>query len=277
MVMKGIGFLSAAAAALCLASCMVTIDKGRLLEAADGETPDVVDEDAALQAVTEYCEMMFGVYCRYFNGCCTVDERNDPAIQDTVIDIGNDCEHPPQSQYYRNCFYDIGGAVNAGQLSVDIDDLHLCRNVLETSFETCFNLGTFFAYLDAALADQCRNVLVGLVPQGETCRLFDECAPGLYCGTDSRCSPAVGSGGECTEDFMCEMGTTCLPDGGCGLPSMLNQACAEDGDCGLALFCNPGTRLCADLISAGSSCTTGTLTCKGMCQSGTCQDFCNGP
>ena len=276
--MKGIGILSAAAAALCLASCMVTIEKGRLFEAADGETPDVLDEDAAQQAVTEYCEMMFGVYCRYFNGCCTLEEMTEPTIMNTVIAIGYNCSSPSASEYYRDCFLDIGGAVNAGKLSIDVHDLDICRNVLESSFETCLSqgFGTFLAYLDAAIADQCRGVLVGLVRQGETCRIPDECAPGLYCGADSRCSPSIPSGGECSDDDSCEGGSTCLPDGGCGLPSNLNQACAEDGDCDVGLFCSMETSLCADLISTGSSCTTGTLDCKGMCLSGTCQDFCNG-
>jgi hypothetical protein len=147
-------------------------------------------------------------------------------------------------------------------------------------------------YCDMPL-DQACGTCATRAAADQGCDRDDDCAFGLICSKDNKCTPYVAKSGECDDNHPCEPGLSCKgavgpKKGACADPAGPGQPCdtqqvALPGcDLNVGYFCHLVTHVCQkmDLSQAGESCgvvNNGYSACtqSSMCKtnggmSGTC-------
>ena len=104
------------------------------------------------------------------------------------------------------------------------------------------------------LPAECGRIFTGLVPVGQVCIDWRDCAPGpcINEGAGGACHAARGPGEPCDHDF-CAPGLRCSPAGACVPIVGRGNACGADAICARGLVCDSGA--CAERRAAGQPCS----------------------
>lgn len=181
--------------------------------------------------------------------------------------------------------------VDEGTIKYDGAQARRCLSFISNH---CLDFGDAFAF------DVCRDIFVGQLEVGETCRDSAECTPGNYCANDNSCAgtcmPQVALGEVCTEDDACAASdgtrTSCTLSGVDLLlrcreevftyDVAIGQPCGDLGTvgntrttaaCATGLYCREvdgGTDVCAEPIAVGQPCDDDDACVNGFCSDGMC-------
>ncbi len=98
----------------------------------------------------------------------------------------------------------------------------------------------------------------------------DQCKEGLYCGTDQKCKPPSGSGGDCVQDTDCNYPLACS-NMVCADPKPAGATCDPSSPvagCARELVCDHATKRCAAVtrVKPGGTCDNDGRVCAlGRC------------
>jgi hypothetical protein len=140
----------------------------------------------------DFCAAQSRGYCAYFEGCCTIQEREEMGVEHF------NCPDIYAGESYLDCMSVFEPLVNAERVVVDADALAVYRQTFASMEETCPNLYETPITRYYTFRMLYRPVLDGTVPEGSRCARNEECIEGFFCGyaVDS-CSPQAGPGMSC--------------------------------------------------------------------------------
>lgn len=187
----------------------------------------------------------------------------------TKLDSVDECIELIQSQGdMDDGLADLVGAVDGGNTEYDGEQAKTCME--ETLALSCE------AFHGSGQPESCQSVFTGLLADGESCRLDEECAGG-WCDTREACPGVCATeaieGESCEGGIQCAEGFTCL-EGMCAVepdPLPEGEDCSEHW-CAYGLFCN-SDMICEAWRGVGESCQ-GDWYCQAelMCLQGECSE-----
>ncbi len=232
---------------------------------------------------TDYCEQQLKAACHFEFTCCKDKERiqglgfflpyvtSEGECVDRTKDI---CKTQEGS---------IEDSISLGRIQFNGDKAAECLDALSAATDSCV--------ASDGVVVACDEVISGLVKDGDTCSLNQECGNGGTCAIDSEnpdvnkdtgategeCQGPAAKGDDCG-DVQCERGLVC-DVGGNGQGTC--KSAPEKGDdcifgqCAAGLFCDTASNTCKNLKDDGDSCDTAseckTSSCTdNECGSGTC-------
>jgi len=180
-----------------------------------------------------------------------------------------------------NCGAVVGEAVRAG-LTLDDTNAAECQRVLDSA--SCEEL---LPWIDGfpqqlfTVTDECAELLIGSVAEGELCTFDAECAPGLRCEGDvcpGTC--VVGEIAQC-EVGECGADAVCASSGECEPRKQNGEECVAvefENSCVDGWYCSLGDSFeltCQPTIAVDQPCNnSGFFICEGgqVCEGATCRE-----
>jgi hypothetical protein len=205
-----------------------------------------------------WCANVAEVECRWIYSCCNLGER----LAATGLNAHEESEPACREQLTASCLDEWAvplASIAAGRLSFQIEPANTCLDTLRTTASQCP------AVIDEA--DDCKQVVAGLVGMDGECAYDEECAGQSRCrrlgaGASGRCYDKSGQDGLCETTLDCQDGLFCyqgtMPQYVCvAIPTVgPGEACnGASLICDQGYFCDSGTDECVAQKASGESCT----------------------
>lgn len=205
----------------------------------------------------DLCERYAVSTCRFHYQCCNASERS------RIGGIGGQSQHSTEAECVEVLTHAIctalagySDAEQNGRIQWDGAKQNECLQPFEEAASTC-DAETFLAFQVGGENCEFSDIATGLVEDGDTCFITDECAD-----DEARCAPDQPDDPD--EQLISAKGT-CTPPPGTG------DEC-PDFICRDGLYCDAAQdpRVCAPLLGDGDACTNGFECLSQVCSVDVC-------